>query len=235
VSSNPSLASRRKEERPKKSDFAPPINRIGGHTRAEHPAFRHGLSAPKPTWRDGEIVDRFSNGFDVWMVDGRGGVQDETGAPGETTDFWVRTRGLAVDLFGGDVVPGWDYALTEVVHCGSRKEAGVDRAALTCGALYLERVIGLSPARVVVVLGDKARNTVRRVFAYADPGTVSNPIRIAGKKRQFVFLAHPSATRIKDEYPRALSEHDLAPLRTVLTRGKRPRPLRVANTEGRAL
>jgi uracil-DNA glycosylase len=216
VSSNPALASERQRERPLDADFAPPLERIGNHTSDAHPSLRHGLSQPKPQWKDDELVDRFSAAFDVWMVDGQAAVRDESGEAGKVTDFWRGTRELADAFFGGRASPGRDYALTEVVHCPSKKERGVRKAALTCGVLYLERVVALSPARVVVVLGDEARNAVRRVFAYPEPGRVSDPLVVARRKRRFVFLAHPSATRIDPRYPRCLPEDELRDLRPLL-------------------
>jgi hypothetical protein len=52
-------------------------------------------------------------------------------------------------------VPGQDYALTEVVHCGSGVERGVDEALETCSSRYLKRVISLSPAKLLVLVGTK--------------------------------------------------------------------------------
>jgi hypothetical protein len=62
---------------------------------------------------------------------------------------------MATDLLGRAPVPGQDYALTEVVHCGSGVERGVDEALETCSSRYLKRVISLSPAKLLVLVGTK--------------------------------------------------------------------------------
>jgi hypothetical protein len=71
--------------------------------------------------------------------------------------FWQWALRTAKELLGRDPVPGDDYALTEVVHCGSRGEEGVRAALGTCSARYLHRVMTASPARVVIVVGARAR------------------------------------------------------------------------------
>ena len=77
---------------------------------------------------------------------------------GERVDyvhFWASTRARATELLWPDPLPGWDYALTEVAHCGSQKEHGVpEAAATTCSGRYLRRVVSASSARVIVLLGD---------------------------------------------------------------------------------
>jgi hypothetical protein len=196
LSSNPSLASYRKPVPPRPDEFAPPLPRIGEHQREDHPVFRHGLASPKPDWDDHELIDRFSNAFDIWTVDGTHQVVDETGRAGKRISYWADVRPLAEALFDDPtVLPGSDYALTEVVHCKSQRERGARLAATVCAPLYLQRVLALSPAPLVVVFGKIARNAVRTVFSHPDSGRVSKPLQIAGRNRRFVFLSHPNAKR----------------------------------------
>jgi uracil-DNA glycosylase len=120
-----------------------------------------------------------------------------------------------------EVRPGVDYALTEVVHCKSRDEAGVASAVTVCAPLYLRRVIALSPARLIVVLGGHARNAVRRTFNYPDPGRISRPLRVGRRDLRFVFLAHPSAGRTRVEYPKQLPAEELVVAQRLLARASR--------------
>jgi len=76
---------------------------------------------------------------------------------GAAVPFWRWTRGIARELLGREPAPGDDYALTEVVHCGSQRETGVAAALGTCASRYLRRVLAVSPAGVVVVVGATAR------------------------------------------------------------------------------
>jgi hypothetical protein len=221
VSSNPSLSSPRPALKP--TTFAQPRTHIGKHLRADHPAFRHGLAAPKSNWNDDELVDRAENAFDVWMSEGTAEI-DDTGQAAKAARFWVATRALAAAFYNDDVQPGHDYALTEVVHCKSKSEVGVASAVNVCAPLYLRRVIAQSPAVVVVALGDKARNALRGVFTYPDAGVVSRPLAIEGVRRRFVFLAHPNARRSR--YPKHLlaDEHaaDLVAVQKWLAKTARP-------------
>ena len=74
--------------------------------------------------------------------------------------FWRWTAATARELLGREPEPGADYALTEVVHCGSGGEAGVPAALQMCTSRYLARIVAASPAAVIVVV----RATARRVF-----------------------------------------------------------------------
>lgn len=53
-------------------------------------------------------------------------------------------------------MPGRDYALTEVVHCGGRGEHGVSDAVPVCTSRYLLRVLHASAASVIVLTGASA-------------------------------------------------------------------------------
>lgn len=199
MSSNPSLASYRGSKPPTK--FAPPLDRIGEHRIDDHPAFRHGLAAPKPAWDDCELVDRFENAFDVWVRNGVAPIADDEGGAGERVEYWAAVKNLAEALLDRPVSPGWDYALTEAVHCKSRDEVGVASARTVCAPLYLPRILRLSPAALIIVLGDQARSSFRSVLTYPDPGVFSKPLKIAGRPRRLLFLAHPNARRSR--YPKA--------------------------------
>lgn len=137
--------------------------------------------------------------------------------------YWNAVRDLARAFFNDTHVrPGLDYALTEAVHCKSREEAGVASAAKVCAPLYLSRVVAASPARTIVVLGDHARNAVRRVFEYPDAGRISRPLRIERRNRRFVVLAHPNARRTRPGYPKKLPSDELVEVQQWLARAARP-------------
>ena len=85
--------------------------------------------------------------------------------------YWVAVRANARLLHGHtSVVPGRDYALTEVVHCKSRQEAGVKSAAPTCTDLWLRPVLEASPPSVVILVGATAQQSVSGLWALICPG-----------------------------------------------------------------
>ena len=67
--------------------------------------------------------------------------------------YWKKAEDIASWFYGKKVIPGCDYALSEVVHCKSKGQEGVEEALEECTTKYLERLLDISPAKVVVVLG----------------------------------------------------------------------------------
>jgi hypothetical protein len=93
-----------------------------------------------------------------------------------------------------EVTPGVDFALTEVVHCKSLKERGVPEALDFCSERYLERVIAIAAANVLIVYGKHAADAIRGRF-----GSVMLPLEhdlsimsVRGIPRMLVFLPHPN-------------------------------------------
>jgi len=116
--------------------------------------------------------------------------------------YWRWCLGIARELLGRQPEPGIDYALTEVVHCGSAKEWGLADAMPVCAARYLRRVLAVSPARVIVVVGAIARRTFEEMLKSEFTGEVlSFPPsawlwqtgELAGSNRYVVALPHPNA------------------------------------------
>ncbi len=142
-------------------------------------------------WIEDFFVNRFGCGRKQWFEDGihnllRNGSH-------RTVRFWIEVRQRAKELLERDVQPGNDYALTEVVHCKSRKESGVPEAMHACASRYLRRVVALSQARVIVVLGKTIRATVKREFGVPESEQVFGPMLVEGCLRYLVFLPHPNA------------------------------------------
>ena len=115
--------------------------------------------------------------------------------------YWLRIQNLAEELLGtsgGPVQPGVDYAITEVVHCGSAGEAegNVGRAVLECGPRYTPLLLRLSPATVIVAVGSIARDWFSNHLRLAPPlglRQVGGPMEIEGRSRLLLSVANPSA------------------------------------------
>jgi hypothetical protein len=106
--------------------------------------------------------------------------------------YWIWNKRIARELLGREPVPGRDYALTEVVHCGSKGEFGVWNALETCAQRYLKRVLHLSPATVLVVAGDKALWAFEHELGVTVEGHVWGPSELLGQKRWVLSLPHPN-------------------------------------------
>lgn len=121
-------------------------------------------------WPDDLIVDFFTNRFGggrrEWIRNGNRAQQvDGTFGEGKGhTVFWPRTKSIVADLFDREVIAGRDYAITEVVHCKSLNATGVPEAGNHCTALHLGRILRVSPASVIVVLGVKPNPYFKKCF-----------------------------------------------------------------------
>lgn len=117
---------------------------------------------------------------------------------------------------------GVDYALTEVVHCKSKDEIGVEEALQTCTKLYLQDVVELSGSKVIVVLGRPARKAVEDIFKNElkdahklSNGDVFGPLHVGERKRYIVFLPHTNARQSRT-FAKCIDEVTLQKLRAVL-------------------
>lgn len=57
-----------------------------------------------------------------------------------------------------------DYAMTEIVHCKSKNEQGVKKARLKCKDTYLEKILRVSKAKLIIISGKHACEDIKTVF-----------------------------------------------------------------------
>lgn len=114
---------------------------------------------PDDSWTDEAVVEFFDSRFGKWMKDGVYGLRKD-GSRGRAVQFNSAMRMTAERLLERKPRPGVDYCFTEVVHCKSKKEAGVVAAQSECSHRYLGRILAASGARITVVVGKRARESV---------------------------------------------------------------------------
>lgn len=154
---------------------------------------------PDRNWGKNDIKGFFEDRFDgnwSWKFKC---LQKDGSYPSQPVRFWVSVRARTAELFGKDkdqIIPGLDFALTEVVHCKSRNSIGVKAALEFCSNKFLYEVLSQSVARVVLLMGDEAAKGFRKVFHKELLGhevkRMIGPIDIFGRKRYIVFLPHPN-------------------------------------------
>jgi hypothetical protein len=161
---------------------------------------------------DATLIDIFINFFGggrrTYSEGGIRGVDTNGKAERGWVRYWAYARRRAIELLGDSVVPGETYALTEVVHCNSKTEAdGVVWDALTeCMPRYLDSVLGLAAARVIVVVGGVAAEAFRR-RGFEPAQKVIGPVDLAGRKRLIVFMPHPNKRGGSKTFAGNVSEH----------------------------
>jgi hypothetical protein len=169
---------------------------------------------PRADWADDDIADFMTRRFTPdagYTVGDRFMCQDGTYAP-QPVRFWSQVRRRAEELLGYPADPDRDYVMTEIVHCKSKGEVGVMSAAGLCARRYLDRVVGLSDARLIVVLGSKARDRLRPILrldetfgsksAVGDERANVAICDIGGARRVLCYLWHPtSMTKWPRDFP----------------------------------
>jgi hypothetical protein len=115
---------------------------------------------------------------------------------GRSVQYWAEVKGRAHELVGHAVRPGRDYAITEVVHCKSLHEHGVNAALPACTERYLERVLRVAAASVIALMGETALRAMRHAFPEARiPRGPWGPAQLAGLERYVIYLDRPGSNR----------------------------------------
>lgn len=188
-----------------------------GDPAAKLPAKRFAEKYPTTEWPDTEIADFMVNRFypeHVWVSNRRHRKVDEAqlaGGPvwGSKERYWGWIEKQTNALLG-DEVPWFEGAvMTEVVHCKSGNEQGVQEAVSLCSTKHMGRILGATPAKLVVVVGGKAASALRAAYpdefedkplfgkhgvdGLPDPGQNIFELVIGGQRRLICFIKHPSA------------------------------------------
>ena len=174
---------------------------------------------PTWTWSNEMVADYFENrfcgGIKQWIRDGKYGLRKDN-TYSKAVAFWSSVRKRAEELYTREVLPGLDYALSEVVHCKSRQEIGVRKAANYCSERYLDKIFEVSNAVIIVALGDIAKVAIKAMYNVTDDAsTMVESVMMGGQERTIVFLPHPNA-RKKRTLRRVLTEAELTRLRYIL-------------------
>ena len=183
---------------------------------ASNPSIDESEAYPTSNWEDHWIIDFFKNRFDEdygWTQDGLHVLQkDRENFAKRVVRYWAEVRKQAERIYGRDTVAGVDYTLTEVVHCKSRGREGVKSASKTCSEKWLERIISLSSAKVLLVLGAEAGEMIGE-FLDLDESYISHRyLDYAGAYRWILFVPAPGSSKPR-KIDEILSEDELLELR----------------------
>ncbi|GAA3275784.1 hypothetical protein AAU01_16210 [Paenarthrobacter aurescens] len=184
---------------------------------AKLPSKRFAEKYPTTDWSDTDIADFMINRFSpehVWVSERRHRKVDEAhvaGGPmwGSKERYWGWIEKQTNALLGNDI-PWYERSvMTEVVHCKSANEQGVQEAVQLCSAKHMGRILEASPAGLVVVVGGKAATALRSAnpsafvdrpqFGKQGPDGLPDPkqnifeMHVGGRSRLVCFIKHPSA------------------------------------------
>lgn len=136
-------------------------------------------------WKKEEIIDFAVNRFSEIPHRKFGATEssilaekDRTiGFKGEVSErvpHWRWVRQFASLVYGKDISESSavnDYVITELVHCKSPHEQGVIRALGMCKSKWLERILALSPAKLIFVAGVKSGADFANLYEHVVPST----------------------------------------------------------------
>lgn len=181
---------------------------------SSNPSIRGDDPFPPKGWEEQHIINHYQRCFD-----------DDASIPGHidqatynSVQFWREVRGRASEILGRPAKPGTDFALTELVHCKSKGEKGVAKAHLTCAGHWLDRVLQVSGANIIVLLGRQARDHCTARWHLDKTQPVHFGVATPGRERAVVILPHPNARgrRKLDDFVR---DDELDRLRALLPPG----------------
>ncbi len=180
---------------------------------------------PDRSWPLDQTKDFFHNRFSPgapWVRNGLYTLQRDGSYGEDWVRFWASARSRACEILGAKksaARSGIDFALTEVVHCKSRGELGVESAQPFCSRQYLGRILMVSPARVLVVFGGPAKKAITDYLG-AEMKPVTNHPRFAmtSNQRLLAFLPHPNERGSLKSCKDNLGEDGLLLLRKQLNR-----------------
>ncbi|MCL4485111.1 MAG: hypothetical protein M1537_02030 [Nitrospirae bacterium] len=179
---------------------------------SSNPSINEEEEYPDQSWDDGKVVDFFKNRFQEGQTDDRR-VRLKSGSYSTKVPYWNELRSRTAEVFECDpeaVVLGRDFAITEVVHCKSQKNKGVEESLDHCSQKYLKKILEVSGARLLVVLGKFARMGIKTLLGQeglpADQIFIK-PSDFLGQERCLVFLPQPGSAQ-KRKFESCLSKED---------------------------
>lgn len=156
---------------------------------------------PREEWSDDAIASFMMGRFDqtlvVPWVKNKHFLREDGTYSKRKVAFWNSMQLRARELLGSHADAARDYAMTEVVHCKSKFEAGVPDAVGRCAERWLDPVLSVCPAPVVVVVGSHAAVQARELLGLpatfgADLDRSFYQVDAGGRPRAVVYLPHPA-------------------------------------------
>lgn len=182
---------------------------------SSNPSINQKEKYPTKDWEEKEVLDFFKNRFSKdkkWVEEElRPLCIDDNGKeyyppPKKWVRFWGALRSISRDLLKTDnVIPGKDYAMTEIVHCKSTKERGVAEALDICAEKYLDKIFNISASKLIVCLGTKVSKYIKSRYSISCEDIITE---FPNTRKFIMFLPHPNA-RVEKKISKLISEEKL--------------------------
>ena len=174
---------------------------------SSNPAYSKNELFPDLLWPEPMIADFFINRFKdrgkeySWVFQNK--VLNKDGTRGRSVRYWAHIRNRVKELLGYEPKPGIDYCLTELVHCKSSGQIGVERALRMCTEKFFKSIINISSAKIIIAIGSFVRDC-----NYFNGNQNINGIPV-------IYLPHPNA-RMPRRLPAHYSKKEIEEFRDLL-------------------
>lgn len=160
---------------------------------------------PTESWPKKMINDFFVNRFEnrgeeaSWVFNNK--CLNKNGRSIKSVKYWSSINKRAEEILERSAIAGKDYCITEIVHCKSWKEIGVELAKEQCKTLFLENLISKSNAKVIIAIGVIAENMLNSKNV------------LFGKP--IYYLPHPNAFKAKT-FEKVFNSEELNTLKSLV-------------------
>jgi len=176
-------------------------------------------------WGEDQTAQFFTERFGPGPTQAKDGVYHALKQPGPGNSwhsarpvaFWNACKRNAEWLYDRPVSAGTDYAMTEVVHCKSRREIGVSAARDRCMDRWFHRILRISPAAVIIVVGGQARYGVQAITKTTLEHWKPVRAELGGRNRLVMLVQHPNARQPR-RWNQHISHEDCSNLRDAVTK-----------------
>jgi uracil-DNA glycosylase len=160
-------------------------------------------------WESQQLA--FGGGSRPYIIDGIRTTKPN-GSPDRVVRYWSSIRARARELIPA-AVPGEDYAISEIVHCKSRGEDGVAKAAQTCYGMHMAAVFSVAAAKIIIALGKIAKE---HLLGHDPVPPAPLLLELGGQQRTLLFLPHPNARGVKKALAAYYACADLAAVKELI-------------------
>jgi hypothetical protein len=172
---------------------------------SSNPGYANGEFYPIASWPDPIKADYFINRFKdrgngySWVYKNK--LLRSDGIQGKSVRYWSSIKKRAEELLGREAIPGKDYCNTELVHCKSNDQIGVDSALSECTKRFINGKISICGAKIIIGIGSFVKN-----FFKGNSTIIGIPI---------IYLPHPNAFEPKT-FIKKYSEQEILRIRNMI-------------------
>ena len=165
-------------------------------------------------WNDNNIFQFFKDRF--VKNGGKIKIKEKEGIKFKRVLNWKKLLKRGEELVGGDL-SFENIAITDVVHCKSKNEIGLEACKNVCGSKFLNKVIGYSNAKLIVIVGNKAKDMINDLYNKIGNRRYKlyGPVEINNVNRYFLWIYHTNA-RKKQKIGYYIDDKELKKIREII-------------------